>query len=195
MKKLIVIALILMIIMGSVIVWAQAKKIKPSADVFIDKQLAIIDAHVKILAKQGRVPADFADGTQVLATYGWHTKCGSSEGAIAPVSLLQHCDGGAFGAYSYSEAAFKQAQRSWWIVGTMKAGSDLLVAVNRNAKFDKSNDSMLLLGCTGCTQADIDKENARPEYRGYIPDVLPIGFKVGYMYQGPENATGRGSRE
>lgn len=109
----------------------------PAQQRFSAQQEALFTAHADMLKKEGRMPFDIGDSSGALGTYGWHTDCGDSEGPSMPVALLQHCvgGGGAFGAYSFSQAAFDQAQRSWWIHGVMEAGSDILHAVNNGAKF------------------------------------------------------------
>jgi hypothetical protein len=92
-------------------------KVHPT-DAYIDKQLKIIEKHKDVLAKQGRMPVDFSFPETVLAQYSWHS-----------------FKDGLFGAYTFYEPAFQQAQKSWWIHGFVKKGSDVLIAVNKNAQF------------------------------------------------------------
>lgn len=108
----------------------------------------VIDDHASILMKEGRMPTDFAATFTVLGEFGWHKLSDAYSGV-----------------YTFHQASFDQAKRSWWIHGTMKAGSDLLVAVNRNSQFECSD-----WDATSC------KMNS------------PVGFSVGFMYKGPVDA-------
>lgn len=145
-------------------------------DAYQQKQKHFIDTHVKILQKGGRMPTDFVDGYMVLGIYGWRADNGLSEtGPTASLGLLQ-ASGGAFGAYTFYQAAFDQAKRSWWIDGVMKAGSDLLVAVNRNAEFKRVVRS-----------ESWDSEGGHKIDQG-PPMNSAVGYHVGYMYHGPKDA-------
>lgn len=162
----------------------------------IATERAKIDRHAEILATQGRMPRDFGMPELVLGVYGWHDwqrypadcrRASNSEGWPG------YCR---FGAYSFHRPAFEQAQRSWWIQGMMRAGSDLLVAVNRNATFDDGVWSGSLTTCwsTGETKRHPDgtlEVVTKCEQQPRKPNGMnsPVGFKVGYMYQGPEDAT------
>jgi hypothetical protein len=115
--------------------------VKQSAeDVYIDRQLKIIESHKAELVKMGRMSADYGSAEILLGRYGWHTSSElSSVGATAPLWLLKRGgDGGSFGAYSFYQPAFEQAKRTWVIDAFMLPGSDLLWVRNRNIKFDKS---------------------------------------------------------
>lgn len=102
-----------------------------AASIFRLRESALFEAHAAILQQEGRLPADFEGVHYILGRYGWHGHAGHerSDG----VRLRR--SGGAFGAYSFYQPAFEQAQRSWWIHGVMEAGSDILRPVNMNAKF------------------------------------------------------------
>lgn len=133
---------------------------KTKSDIFIEAQQKVIDEHAKVLQDAGRMPADFASAYIVLGSYGWHGD-GSS---------------GSFGAYSFYEPAFEQATRSWWINGVMHAGSDLLIAVNRNVEFIRK--------CRGvwADSAGHSGQDCDP------PMHSPVGYKVGVMYDGSKGA-------
>ena len=90
---------------------------------YINQQLKIIEAHEKLLVAAGRITdAAHWQPELYLAEYGWHSSCGDSRGT-API----FCGGGAFGAYTFSEAAYQQAKRIYVIHGTVDAGTDILV--------------------------------------------------------------------
>lgn len=145
--------------------------VSQTANQYNATQAKVFEAKEKILVEHGRMPVDFGNTFRVLGVYGWRR---------GPTGL--------FGAYTFSEEAFQQADRSWFIHAMMKEGSDLLIAVNRNVKFDRSNSSWIL-GCTGCTEEYLKKENAKTAMTGYLPPVSPVGYMVGFMYKGPEGAT------
>lgn len=78
-------------------------------DVHYKAQDKLFNAHKKILIKMGRMEKDFGDGYELLGVFGWHG------------------DGnGYFGAYSFSQAAFEQAKRGWFLHGQVVEGSNEL---------------------------------------------------------------------
>jgi len=125
-------------------------------------QEALISEHAQTLMEHGRLPSDFGSPFIILGQYGWVSDASGSRGR-----------------YSFYQPAFEQADRSWWIHGMMKAGSDLLIAVSRTARFtggecnqwaSSSNSDMQCVGWT------------------YRPSQSPVGYDVGFMYKGPEHA-------
>lgn len=120
---------------------ATATKPKSPSETYIDAQLNLIKEHAKKLAKEGRMPEDFASTELFLAEYGWHSGNETAPGNQPPLWLLQsgaRQGTGSFGAYSFSQRAFAQAQKQWWIHGVIEKGKDLLYPLNRNANFDPS---------------------------------------------------------
>jgi hypothetical protein len=97
-----------------------------TAEEFINREMAVIRAKGELLRQAGRIPAADHEGAFTL-----YPKVGRYEWHAGP-------RGGYFGAYAFSQLAFEQAMRSWWVHGTIAARSDLLVAANPNAKFDPS---------------------------------------------------------
>lgn len=110
-----------------------------ASDRYIQEQEGVFSSHQAELVKQGRMPSDFGDAYRVLGQYGWHTGRDTSVrevGTRPSLGFLQFSDGGGtFGAYTFYEPAWEQAQRSWWIHGVMETGSNVLHAVNMSAKF------------------------------------------------------------
>lgn len=148
---------------------------------YINSEMKIIEKHADALKKRGQMPTDFADTYRVLGTYGWHSDRDvtvQSSGIQPSLNVLRN-GGGSFGAYSFFEPAYDQAKRTWFIHGMMKAGSDLLIAFNRNAKLDDSPDGYCLAGCT---------EEGNKRLAGEKIGT-PLGYKVGYMYKGPVDTT------
>ena len=167
MKKLLIIAIALA---GPACGQPKNAAKKPDADTFRKQQEKLIDEHVAILARDGRVPVDFSHGYATLGRYGWHSDVGSTVGPAAN-AVHRFSNSGSYGAYSFYRPAFDQAKRSWWIIGMMKAGSDLLVAINRNARFDNS-DCSYWSASDGTSGKDCPPPKANS----------PLGFLVGPMY-------------
>jgi hypothetical protein len=139
---------------------AHSKKPNDEPGDFRKRERKIIAQHASILMDEGRMPIDFGLDFDVLGRYDWH-----------PLG-----NRGGFGAYQFHQPAFEQAKRSWWIIGVMKAGSDLLVAINQNARF-KGDEVYDLSASDDGTLGKTPPMNS------------PVGFKVGYMYNGPTDAT------
>ncbi len=108
------------------------------SDRYINHQLKIIEAHGKQLVALGRItdPEHF-DATRFLASYGWHSSCGDSAGT-SPIL----CNGGSFGAYSFSQAAFEQAKHIYVIHGTVDAGTDILSDVSYGVMIPDRNGAV-----------------------------------------------------
>lgn len=82
----------------------------PHSKKFIDKELANIKAHAKLLVASGHMTNDYVnrmDTPGILGRYAWH-----GDGS------------GYFGAYSFYEPAFEQAKHGWFLHGTVLEGSD-----------------------------------------------------------------------
>lgn len=156
-------SLILALLLMTGIVFGQSAAQKKISDSYYQAQEKIFEAKAKILRSHGRLPIDFFDAAMILGQYGGH-----SSGL-----------GSSFGAYSFYQPAFDQADRSWWIQGMMRAGSDLLVAVNRNAAFTGGT-------CNGWGSGSTREDGCFSW--SYKPPQSPVGYSVGFIYKGPENA-------
>lgn len=132
-----VVVLAVAVVHGGFSVLAQRKGqgVSPS-ERYIKQQLAVIHSYAEKLVDAGRLP-DTADAFRILGQYGWHNagSGASSVGALATLSVLTSGTGGSFGAYTFYQPAYEQAQRSWQIHGMMETGSDILWPMNANAKF------------------------------------------------------------
>jgi hypothetical protein len=141
----------------------QPKKSTPSGD-YIDQQLKVIESHAELLKDAGRMPVDFVSPYLYIGAYDWHSTSGR----------------GYFGAYAFYQPAFDQASRSWFVHAMMKKGSDLLVAINRNAEFIRHCRYRALVSQDGGAPKEVD--DCDPAMNS------PVGFTVSRMYQGPEDA-------
>lgn len=105
------------------------------------------------------MPEDYYEDYRVLGQYGWIRTAGGSSGV-----------------YSFYRPAYEQMQRSWVVHVVMQKGSDILIAVNRNAEFVRKCRSQWW-GSDGSHGEDCD-----------VPMKPPLGYSVGWMYGGPQGA-------
>lgn len=151
---------------------------KSAEDTYIDAQLKIIDQHKKQLVAAGRITdPDHFSSESYLATYGWHSSCdvrtslpGTNGENARWLAISTGCEG-SFGAYTFSEEAFKQAQRLYVVHGEMLAGSDILIDATWGECIPEKGGGCVVGSSDGYTS---------PRAKGAF-DANVIGYSVGSL--------------
>lgn len=167
----------------------QVHKHKSVEETYTDAQAKIIDQHKQQLIKAGRVtdPEHFS-AELYLATYGWHSSCGvrnSLPGISGKnaryLAMSTGCEG-SFGAYSFSQEAFRQAQHLYVIHGEMLAGTDILIDASWGECIPEKG-GWCIIGSTGGYVSPRGKGAFDAEAIGYSIDGLSYCMKYGAHYE------------